>query len=102
MLKSLRLLVIKYIVSLKNGEDCTTSPIWAMGLLGVVTSLAMRKAAGFDFRMVHHNPLVQVGRTCSTMVREHGMGSSPLRIKIYLYMVWSAINMILMYTVIVH
>ena len=73
-----------------------------MGLPGVVTSLAMRKAAGFDFRMVHHNPLVQVGRTCSTMVREYDMGSSPLRIKIYLYMVWSAINMILMYTVIVH
>ena len=56
-----------------------------MGLPGVVTSLAMRKAAGFDFRMVHHNPLVQVGRTCATIALEHGMGSSPLRIKIYLY-----------------
>lgn len=28
--------------------------IWALGLPGVVISLAMRKTAGFDFRRVHH------------------------------------------------
>ena len=78
------------------------SPLeWGRSSVGRAPAL---QAGGqeFESRIFHHNPLVQVGRTCATIVLEHGMGSSPLRIKNYLYMVWSAINIILMYARIVH
>ena len=48
---------IRYILNLKN-----LIIIWALGLHGVVASLARRKTGRFDFDRVHHSGFIRYPR----------------------------------------
>ena len=51
----IRLKTLSSLITADYNGNKRASAIWGMGLPGVVVSLARRKTAGFDFRMLHHS-----------------------------------------------